>query len=69
MNQFRTKGEAKEAARALEAKAARWREREMECSGPQFAGFMAAGYRADATWAETEAARIRALLPSLPDGD
>lgn len=70
MSQFRTKREAEEVAKEIEAKAARWRERaQLEEQKQRFAGLMAADYRADAKQAEAEAARIRALLSSLPDGD
>jgi hypothetical protein len=67
MNQPTTKRETEQQISELSAKASAWEQRAEECSGPAFAGFMAAGYRADAEWARAEAARLRALLPTLPE--
>lgn len=67
MSEFKTKQEVVKAAAELDANAERWEVRAKEHSAPQFAGFLAAGYRADAAWARMEAKRIRAMLPTLPD--
>jgi hypothetical protein len=65
--QFRNKAEAQQAIQDMGERADKAEARAEEHSAPQFAGFIAHGYMADARNYRAEAARIRALLPTLPD--
>jgi hypothetical protein len=65
--EFRTKREAEAVVNDVEATAARWDRHAEWHSLPACAGFVAHGYRDAARRLRAEAARIRALLPTLPD--
>jgi hypothetical protein len=64
---FKNKAEAKRVIADLNSTASRWDRRAEWHSLPACARSLAHGYRDAAKRCRTEAARIRALLPTLPE--